>query len=245
MMKRRIACNLAILMSTVFLAACGTTESDVIQNRESETTEELVGGTEEMPASTEVESEEADEQELEGFRELTQEEKDEFTEFIQRMDAYGFLMSEYTDPTEVSLGEVFYSGAGLSEELSEEEVNAYLAACDQEEMYTDCVKVPRSDAENLVQERLGCSLDSLDAEQIGVYLPEFDAYYHECGDTNYMLFVCEGGLANGNVYTLEFKLESDLGFTYSFSHVQTILEKTENGYLFISNHSLVDEGSDL
>lgn len=237
-MKRRIAGNLAILASAVFLAACGTAESDTVQNRETETVEEITEATEEQPASSEMDSEETDEPELEEFRELTQEELDEFTRFIQERDAYGFLMSEYTDPSGVSLGEVFYSGAGFSEEMSEEEVNAYLAACDQEEMYTDCIKVKRSDAQNLVQERLGCSLDSLDADQIGLYLSDYDAYYHECGDTNYMKFICESGLVNGNVYTLVFKADTDMEFT--FSHVQTILEKTENGYQFIANQSLVE-----
>ena len=176
------------------------------------------------------------EQETEGFRELTQEELDEFTQFIRRMDAYGFLLSEYTIPDEADLGEVFYSGAGLGEEMSEEEVTAYLTANQQEEMYTDCVKVPREAVEKLVQERLGMNPEDMDMDSIGVYISDFDAYYHECGDTNYLEFTCVSGLVNGNVYTLEFK--ADLDWDYIYSDVQTILEKTESGYQFISNQSL-------
>lgn len=224
MKKRRIV---PILTAAVILAACGTEKSDIVSDRDSET-EEIVRESE-----TIQDTEELDEPEMENFRELTQEELDEFTQFVQGRDVYGFLMSEYTAPSEVALGEVFYSGAGFSEELSEEEVNAYLAACDQEEMYTDCVKVKKSDAEALVQERLGCSLDELDADQIGVYLSDFNAYYHECGDTNYMSFTCKRGLVNGNVYTLDFEADADGELPYS--QVQTILEKTEDGYRFIAN----------
>lgn len=172
----------------------------------------------------------------EGFRELTQEELDVFTQFIRGWDAYGFLLSEYTNPVEVDLGEVFYSGAGVQQSMSEDEIAAYLTICDQVEMYTDCVKITQKDAEKLVQEKLGISLEDMDADKIGVYIQKFDAYYHECGDTNYTEFTCVSGLVNGNIYTLEFK--TDMEWDYIYSDVQTILEKTESGYQFISNQSL-------
>ena len=172
-----------------------------------------------------------------GFRELTQEELDTFTQFIRKADTYGFLLSEYTNPIEVDLGEVFYSGAGLQKDMSEEEVIAYLAACNQEEIYLDCIKIDRGNAEKLVGDKLGLALEDMDADRIGMYIPEFDAYYHECGDTNYLEFTCISGLVNGDVYTLDFKADMDWDYTYSY--VQTILEKTENGYCFISNQSLV------
>lgn len=59
---------------------------------------------------------------------------DRFTGFVRRADAYGFLLSEYESPEDVSLGEVFHMGAGLNEEVSDEEVSAYLRATGQEEV---------------------------------------------------------------------------------------------------------------
>jgi len=93
---------------------------------------------------------------------------------------------------------------------------------------------------NLVQERLGCSLDSLDADQIGLYLSDYDAYYHECGDTNYMKFICEKRpCKTENVYTLVFKADTDMEFT--FSHVQTNPGKRQRMAIsFIANQSLVE-----
>lgn len=168
-----------------------------------------------------------------GFREVTMQEILELTDFIERMDAYGFLMSEYSIPQEADLGPVFYSGAGKAASMEEDEYTAYLSAMNQEEMFTDCVKVTRSDVEDIVMKRLGLNLDEMLTVDIGVYLSEFDAYYHECGDTNYMKYSCTGGLVNHNVYTVEFATVADNA--WEFQEVQTILEKTEEGYRFISN----------
>lgn len=100
----------------------------------------------------------------------------------------------------------------------------------------------RSHAEELVEKRLGIGLEDMDASQIGLYIPELDAYCHECGDTNYIEFTCVGGLVNGSVYTLEFK--ADMDWDYIYSHVQTTLEETEDGYRFIANQSLSVPSSD-
>lgn len=211
-MLRRKNLLAVILCSVLLLSGCGRNEQGVVKEAEQETAQNA------------------------SHLELTQEELDEFTQFIHGMDAYGFLLSEYIIPEEADLGEVFYSGAGLQEEISEEEITAYLTVNQQEEMYTDCVKVPREAAEKLVQERLGLGLEEMDTDSIGVYLPEFDAYYHECGDTNYLGFTCVNGLVNGNVYTLDF--QADLDWDYDYANVRTILEKTESGYRFISNQCL-------
>lgn len=170
----------------------------------------------------------------EEIRELTQSELDEFTHFIQGYDTYGFLLSEYTDPSGVDLSEVFYSGAGFGSNMTDEEVDAYLKANNYDSLNTDCVKVKKSDAKKLIEERLGLNLDEMKTDDIGCYLPGYDAYYHECGDTNYTKFICVGGVTNGNVYTLDFKADSEFGYTL-YPKVHTVLEKTDDGYKFISN----------
>ena len=96
--------------------------------------------------------------------------------------------------------------------------------------------------EKIVKERLGLSLDEVNVDNIGVYVPEFDSYYHECGDTNYVKYTCVRGLVNGNVYTLDFKADSDIYSSYS--SVQTILQKTDNGYMFIANQCLSESTED-
>lgn len=239
-MSKRMGNGIAVLLAATFLVGCGGIKSDSIKKENKketvkEASREYEGATEteEYEGATEPE-EYAGDAELEGFRELTEEECKFFTEMVQEMDTYGFLMSEYTGPTEVSLAEVFYSGAGLSEEMSEEEKEAYRKACNQEEIYTDCMKIKKSDAEMLIRRKLGCEPEEFDFSQIGVYLPEYDAYYHECGDTNYTQYTCTRGLANGNVFTLDFQADIE----YTDSSVRTVMEKKDGEYLFISNQNL-------
>lgn len=219
-----------ILSSALLLSGCGAyglgdTQTDGQIDETIDNTDENMTDAPDMEAEGD-----------EGFRELTQEELDQFTQFIRGGDTYGFVLSEYTNPAEVDLGEVFYSGAGFQEEISEEEIAAYLAVRDQEELYTECIKITRNDAAQLIQEKLGIPLEEMDTYGMGVYISEFDAYYHECGDTNYTEFTCVNGLVNGNIYTLEFK--ADIAWAATYPNVQTILEKTETGYHFISNQKL-------
>ena len=236
---------LAYMCSALILSGCGASDKEepsaggVVNAETSDTVQSDAdqSAVDEPDANDIAPEAEMDEDEPEGdggFRELTQDELNEFTEFIHGSDAYGFLLSEYAGPIEVDLGQVFYSGAGLQKEMTSQETDAFIAA-NGGSLETDCIKVEKSDVENLVKERLGVGLDEVTTDGIGLYLPEFDAYYHECGDTNYMQYTCVSGLVNGDVYTLNFKADSDI---YAFSEVQTILQKTDNGYMFIANHSL-------
>ncbi|MBQ2275280.1 MAG: hypothetical protein II331_01385 [Lachnospiraceae bacterium] len=225
---------LVCMSSTLLLSGCGATD-----NQEKKDDSQIkVESSDADKDKVDSQDEEGDE----GFRELTQDELDEFTEFIHGWDAYGFLLSEYVNPVSVDLGEVFYSGAGVQKDMSNEDADAYLAAINESEFQTDCIKVEKSDVEKIVKERLGLSLDEVNVDNIGVYVPEFDSYYHECGDTNYVKYTCVRGLVNGNVYTLDFKADSDIYSSYS--SVQTILQKTDNGYMFIANQCLSESTED-
>ena len=252
---------LGIFCVSMLMSGCAGTSSEKKKDQLSQTnptefaeeTEEEAGADIEVEEEnlTDTEEQESEAQDLQqetvdddwtedgdgGFREITDSEKEELTEFVRRWDAYGFLLSEYIMPVEVNLGEVFYSGAGASEDVSSDEIKAYLKACNQEEMFTDCVKVSKQSVESILDKRLGMTLDEANLSDIGVYLPEYDAYYHECGDTNYMAFTCVEGLANNNVYTVDFV--ADVDWDWEFSKVRTIMEKTEEGYRFISNTSMV------
>jgi len=169
---------------------------------------------------------------------LTQEEIQFFTEFIQKMENYGFLLSAYDAPGYVNLDEVFYSGAGIDEPMSDEEISAYLAAFGQEELYTDCIKIPRERMEAFLQKKLGIGLEDM-GESFGEtfawrYLPEYDAYYHEAGDTNYTSYECVGGTKEGDLYTLHF--HTDWFWDDPRSDRETVLRKDGEEYQFVSNH---------
>lgn len=201
---------------------------------EEEEMEEGTQGTEEK--DTEVEETESDTKEE--TRELSKEELDELTKFAQEYSTYGFLLSEYDAPENVELGEVFHNGAGFGEEMTTQEVEAYLKECDQEELYTDCVKVSAKNVEALLQKNLGVGLADMHTKMDGVYLKEYDAYYHEAGDTNYIPFVCESGQVKGDIYTVKFANEPE-DFWPAYA-VETTLKKTADGYYFLANRNLED-----
>lgn len=166
---------------------------------------------------------------------LEQDELDMFTEFIQRVDAYGFLLSEYGSPQDVSLGEVFYIGAGLNEEAANEEVSAYLSATGQEEVYTTCMKLDRQKVYDLLKKRLDCDPDDLKLDGVGVYIPEYDAFFYEESDVNYVKYECINGLDNGYGYELEFKALGEC--PPGFSQVRTLVTGKNGEYRFLWNES--------
>lgn len=166
---------------------------------------------------------------------LSDEELQFFTEFIQRMENYGFLLSAYDAPNDVDLGEVFYSGAGIGEPMSEDEIAAYLAAYEQEELYTDCVKVPGEAMDAFLRRKLGIGREDVDTSGWR-YLPEYDAYYHEVGDTNYASYDCVEGVRQGEFYTLRF--HTDWLWDDPRSDCEAVLRKNGDDYQFVSNRCL-------
>ncbi len=230
-MKRKILGIVLCMAMTGSMIACGSPEEpDQEVLKVSQENQENIESTEMVEPTKAVEVEEA--------RELSKEELDELTKFVQQSSNYGFLLSEYDTPEDVELGEVFHNGAGFSEEMTTQEVEAYLKECDQEELLTDCVKVTANNVEELLQKYLGIGLADMHTRMDGVYLEDYDAYYHEAGDTNYISFVCESGQVKGDIYTVKFVNESeDVSPVYA---VETTLKKTAEGYHFLSNRNLED-----
>lgn len=170
--------------------------------------------------------------------ELDDDEKQFFTEFIQEVENYGFLLSDYDVPRDVKLEEVFYGGAGFGEWIPEEDIPLYLEAAGTEEIYTDCLKLPGQDIEDFLQRKLGIGLEDMSSPLDMLYLAKTDSYYHEAGDTNYAPFACTGGIRQGDTYTLHFTPAAD--WLEGFGDRETVLLKTGDGYRFLSNHIVTE-----
>lgn len=168
--------------------------------------------------------------------ELSDDEKQFFTDFIQEMENYGFLLSDYDTPRDVNIGEVFYGGAGFGEGIPDEDIPLYLEATGTEEIYTDCLKLPRQGVEDLVLRKLGVGLEDMGSPLEMVYIAETDSYYNQAGDTNYAPFACISGIRQGDTYTLRFTPAVD--WLEGFGDRETVLVKTEDGYRFLSNHTV-------
>lgn len=147
----------------------------------------------------------------EGGRRLTEAELQEYTEWVQEKSNYGFLLSDWENPTQINLFEVFYSGAGISHAGTEEQIQAFLNRYGQEELYTDFRVIDRADMNVFLAEKVGLSYDALLAKGNtsieGIFYPETDSFCLETGDTNYCMFTCMDGVLNeeGTIVTLYFE----------------------------------------
>ncbi len=130
--------------------------------------------------------------EAEEERPLTEEELASCAEFLNRADVNGFLMSNYEDPRDADLTEVFYNGAGIGQEPTEEQLSAFLEANGWEEAYIDITVLPPQGIDEVLQRVAGISLADTQGLPYEQY-PGFDVYFHAAGDTNFMPVECLSG----------------------------------------------------
>ena len=215
-MKRKSIRVLGILGLAValMLAGCGRNEEEAAPGPGVNTEEEqLAEPGEENPGEEDAEAEEgtADWEQKESAsypRELQRGELQAFMNWIDQEDNsgnYGLLLSEYTNPKNADLNQIFYTGAGMeSEPLTDSEKQAYLKLTGLSEISTDMTRLTTGQINGFLEEKLGCTLDEMTGPFDWTYLEETDAWVHQHGDTNYTPFTCVGGQeTEKGIYELE------------------------------------------
>lgn len=99
----------------------------------------------------------------ENGRRLTEAELAEYTEWPQDASHYGFLLSEWENPAQIDLYQVFYNGAGIGRQGTEEEQGLF-ERYGQQEIYTDFQAVDKADVSALLLRNVGLTYDELAAE---------------------------------------------------------------------------------
>lgn len=206
-------------------------ESEGAAAAKKEGTAEATDGTEENGAA-----------EADGAkRSLTEEELQQFTDYVNQNENYGFLLSVYDTPADIVLDELFYSGAGMTTERADDaEIEAYLEETGNEELYTDLTHLTSLQIDTFLQEKTGLSYSQMNHPLTWVYLPRYDTYYQEHGDTNYQSFCCiAGSTADEETFKLSFVPEAGYeGEDQSGYHIipyETTVKKSGTGYQFVSN----------
>lgn len=184
-------------------------------------------------------------------RNLTAEELQEFQDYVNEGDNhgnYGFLLSVYDKPADILLNEVFYTGAGLDKEpMKKEEKQAYLQAVGRDEIYTDITHLTTAQMDDFLQKKTGLTYREMNRPLSWTYLENYDTYYNEHGDTNYRTFTCvEGTTSDEKTFTLHFRPDgadgSEPSDGYYVTDCETVLEKSEDGYRFVSNRMMNEKG---
>ena len=142
------------------------------------------------------------------------------------------LSSEYSQPDEINLFELFYNGVGGAfGEVSEDELSMLTELC-SDAPYLDIIKITANEMDAFLQEKMGISL--AETKKTGLdsfyYLEQYDSYYLIMGDSNFdSCMVTSGAWESNNKLILKYEKE------YEGGQWVVILQKTDDGYLFISN----------
>lgn len=208
---RKRAAVLAGILTLGLCAGCG--QANAVEQVQEST--EVQADVETDREATESESVLPDDAEgvSENGRRLTSEELVEYTAWVQDVSNYGFLLSDWENPAQINLYQVFYCGAGISREGTEEEKQAHMARWNQPEIYTDFWAMDKADVDALLTEKVGFTYDQLVAEgNQGMeenYYAETDSFCVEAGDTNYCQFLCTDGVMDEDGETVTLYCDGD------------------------------------
>lgn len=148
-----------------------------------------------------------------------------------------FLNSLYERPEDIDLYELFYCGTGRSEKMTEEELRQVGSFDESGSQICPTDKLAVSDLDAVLLENTGLTL----AETAGIgleqfqYLPEYDAYYHTHGDTNYFHSVrIVAGERSGDTFRLYYP-DNYARYTDCDWLCVTLERQSDGSFWFVSN----------
>lgn len=141
----------------------------------------------------------------------------------------GFVSAMYSDVSRLPVGQVFYNGAGVDHEMTEEERAAVMEAMGGD---PDCpiYAVTTQAADGFLRENTGLGLADIAGGfgSMWTYLPEYDSYYLAHGDTNYVGCTVTGGVRRGD--TIELTIERPDSTTGLTEGILTIVDGKIESY---------------
>ena len=172
---------------------------------------------------------------------LTAEELQEWQERLNDPEWNGFVTHMYGDVKYLSLAELLYNGAGITHEVAEAELAAYLDAMGMEELQTDLEAITAQDLDAYLREHTGLTLADFASGLDWVYVEEYDTYYFQHGDTNFTSVEVVSGTRTGNTVALEISAPGswDAGMAAGAGVTW------ENGTLTITDDKVVSYCNDL
>lgn len=196
---------LPLLSVALLITGCGknTTTDDTAPASSQEISVEEIQHTE-KPQSEETAADET--------VELSDSELDEFTTLFNTPEYKGFLTDPFNNPDDIDLNAVFYYGAGIDvKDLSDDEINDYLAAVDQPQVYGDLYVMRATDFNKFFETHLGTSAPKDLPDSYWAYVADHDSYYYYHWDSMYdgKDFKCISGEKDGDSYTLRFELNTE------------------------------------
>lgn len=145
-----------------------------------------------------------------------------------------FLNSLYEQPEDIDLFELFYCGTGIDEPMTDAELHQVGSFDTEGGLICPVDKMSVEAIDQVLLENTGLTLD--ETEGIGLeyfqYLPEYDAYYHSHGDTNYFINV---QIAAGERAGSTIRLYYEDTFHVDGWKCVTLEAQDDGSYWFVSN----------
>lgn len=148
-----------------------------------------------------------------------------------------FLTSVYVRPEDIDLFELFYCGTGFNTVVSEEELQLLGALTEDGEQICPTDKLTVADMDQILLANTGLTLAETNQINLGdfQYLPEYEAYYHTHGDTNYFHSVnIAAGMREGSTIRLYYP-DSYAHYADTDWLCVTLEEQEDGSYWFVSN----------
>ncbi|WP_418723198.1 M56 family metallopeptidase [Dysosmobacter welbionis] len=174
-----------------------------------------------------------------GVRSLTGDELAYFNEeFFNQEGTYSirnqFLNSLYEKSEDIDLFELLYCGTGIDAPMTDEELRQVGSFDTAGELICPVDKMSVEAINQVLLENTGLTLE--ETGRIGMdyfqYLPEYDAYYHSHGDTNYFSGV---NITAGERVGDTIRLYYDDTFHVDGWKCVTLEEQADGSYWFVSN----------
>lgn len=209
-------------------------EDEITSNEDNKTESNLneSNNTETNSSNVDTEENTQSQSNTEESYSLSQEELEKAQAYFNKVENNGFLCSEYSNTKDISLIQLIYNGAGISEEMTEQERADY-----KEEIYTDITKIPKKALEDLTKNKLNTELTSINGYEEfekNFYSEKYDCYYLQHGDTNYEAVEFVSGEKNDDG-TYTFIYDGHSHFTYKESQFKLNCYVNDNVYTIISN----------
>lgn len=179
-------------------------------------------------------------------RDLTSVEVDFFTKLIMEDYGYGFVQTYYSDVRDANLDTVLYDLG--SDEVTDKEYERVLELMGEDQLYIPVFKVTKNEIDSFLIRNTGYELEDFHNYLNGaVYDPESDCYYRCKGDTNFVPYMVEDGVAiNDSIFVLHVVYDKyfydqveDDGF--AVTRTEVAMEKVNGEYHFLSCRQMIDE----
>lgn len=151
-----------------------------------------------------------------------------------------FLSSLYSEAGDIDLFELFYIASGIDESITDAELKAVMENHNMtgtiEDLPCPCEKNSRTNMDKILTEHMGITLS--ETNEVGLehftYLPEYDAYYHFHGDTNYRTNISfSHGESEGKVIRLFYK-----DTFFGDGEKVLTLQEVNGEYVFVANEKV-------